>query len=162
MIDPISIGIAFSAAQAAVKGIKAALQLGKDINSISGDLSKFFTASATVFTAQSAARMAKPNKSDAELGDIALQTVMQAKQLRDQEKELKELFIYSGNSDLWNQLQAERTRLIVEQRLELHRQQKAAEEKKAMIIEAVQTLGALLLLAVVLVGVIAGWYTFAH
>ena len=90
MLDPISIGLAFTAAQSAVKGIKSALQLGKDINEVGGELSKFFLSSATVYSAQSAARMKNSNKTDAELGAQALQTVMQAKKLRDQEKELKE------------------------------------------------------------------------
>ena len=45
MIDPFT---AFAAAQAAVKGIKAAIALGKDIQSASGDILKFFDAKDTV------------------------------------------------------------------------------------------------------------------
>ena len=39
MIDPIT---AFAAAQAAIKGVQAAIKMGKDIGAISGDLMKFF------------------------------------------------------------------------------------------------------------------------
>jgi hypothetical protein len=41
MIDPIT---AFATAQAAIKGVKAAIALGKDIQAVSGDLMKFFEA----------------------------------------------------------------------------------------------------------------------
>ena len=41
MIDPIT---AFATAQAAIKGVQAAIKMGKDINAISGDLMKFFEA----------------------------------------------------------------------------------------------------------------------
>ena len=41
MLDPFT---AFAAAQAAVKGIQAAIKLGKDINGIASDLGKFFEA----------------------------------------------------------------------------------------------------------------------
>ena len=41
-MDPITIGLAFTAAQSAVGYIKQAIALGKDINSLSGQFSKFF------------------------------------------------------------------------------------------------------------------------
>ena len=44
-MDPITIGLAFSAAQSAVGYIKQAIALGKDINSLSGQFSKFFESS---------------------------------------------------------------------------------------------------------------------
>jgi hypothetical protein len=39
---------------------------------------------------------------------------MNSKRLRDAEKELKELLIYSGNGDVWEDMLRERTRLIKE------------------------------------------------
>ena len=41
MIDPLT---AFAVAQGAIKGVQAAIKMGKDINAISGDLMKFFEA----------------------------------------------------------------------------------------------------------------------
>ena len=41
MIDPIT---AFAVAQGAIKGVQAAIKMGKEINAISGDLMKFFEA----------------------------------------------------------------------------------------------------------------------
>ena len=39
---------------------------------------------------------------------------MQSKALRDAEKDLKEMLIYSGNKDVWDQMMAERVRLYKE------------------------------------------------
>ena len=44
-MDPITIGLAFSAAQSAVGYIKQAIALGKDVNGLVGQFSKFFEAS---------------------------------------------------------------------------------------------------------------------
>ena len=162
MIDPISISVAFAAAQGAVKAIKAAVQLGKDVSEMGGELNTFFSSSATVYSAQGAGVKPKKPKTKAELGAQALDTVMAANKLRVQEKELKELFIYTGNAHLWEQMLEERTRLIVEQKTEIRKAEKAAKEKRAMIIEGIQTLGALLLLAIVIFGAIAFAYYVSH
>ena len=84
MIDPFT---AFAAAQAAVKGIQAAIKLGKDVQGIASDLSKFFEAKDIV---QQAANNPKKFKSDTAQ---ALETVMQAKQLAEAETELKNTLI---------------------------------------------------------------------
>jgi hypothetical protein len=39
---------------------------------------------------------------------------MQSKALRDAEKQLKELLIYSGNRDVWDEMMAERVRMYKE------------------------------------------------
>lgn len=162
MVDPISIGIAFTAAQTAVNSIKSAMQLGKDISEMGTELTSFFSSSAAVYSAQGSGIKLKQQKTAVQLGAQALDTVMAANKLRIQEKELKELFIYTGNSHLWEELLQERTRLIVEQRTELRRIEKVAKEKKALIIESIQTLFALLLLAVVLFGCLAITYYLSN
>lgn len=103
MIDPFT---AFAAAQAAVKGIQAAIKLGKDVQGIASDLSKFFEAKDAV---QEAANNPKKYKSDTAQ---ALETVMQAKQLADAEAELKNMLIWSGNADVWTAVQIERNNII--------------------------------------------------
>jgi len=103
MIDPVS---AFIAAQAAVKGIQAAIKLGKDISGIASDLSKFFEAKDIV---QQAANNPKKFKSDTAQ---ALETVMQAKQLAEAEVELKNTLIWSGNADVWEGVLLERNNII--------------------------------------------------
>ena len=103
MIDPVS---AFIAAQAAVKGIQAAIKLGKDISGIASDLSKFFEAKDIV---QQAANNPKKFKSDTAQ---ALETVMQAKQLVEAEIDLKNTLIWSGNADVWQGVLLERNNII--------------------------------------------------
>jgi hypothetical protein len=103
MIDPFT---AFAAAQAAVKGIQAAIKLGKDVQGIAADLGKFFEAKDAV---QEAANNPKKFKSDTAQ---ALQTVMQAKQLAEAETELKNTLIWSGNADVWEGVLLERNNII--------------------------------------------------
>jgi hypothetical protein len=103
MIDPFT---AFAAAQAAVKGIQAAIKLGKDVQGIAADLGKFFEAKDVV---QQAANNPKKFKSDTAQ---ALETVMQAKQLAEAETELKNLLIWSGNADVWEGVLLERNNII--------------------------------------------------
>lgn len=129
MIDPISIGAAFAAAQGAVDGIKAAIKMGKDVNGIVGDLGKFFRYSNEVYTAAAKSSVENYKKSDGELGEIALQLAMSAKKLRDDERMLKELLIYSGNGDVWEHMQREHLRLIKEKR-EFERKQREIKAKR--------------------------------
>ena len=103
MIDPFT---AFAAAQAAVKGIQAAIKLGKDVQGIAADLGKFFEAKDIV---QQAANNPKKFKSDTAQ---ALETVMQAKQLAEAETELKNTLIWSGNADVWEGVLLERNNII--------------------------------------------------
>ena len=114
MIDPVSIGIAFSVAQSSVNNIKKAIALGKDIHSLTGEFVKFFNSSDTVHSASVKLKAKNVGKSDSELGAVALELAMNSKRLRDAEKELKELLIYSGNGDIWEEMLRERTRLIKE------------------------------------------------
>ena len=105
MIDPIT---AFAAAQTAIKGVKAAIALGKDIQAVSSDLMKFFEAKDVVQKAAS-----KPKSSFAQSDTAAaFEIVMQAKQLADAERELNNYFVMSGNADLWQQLLVERNNII--------------------------------------------------
>jgi molecular chaperone GrpE (heat shock protein) len=114
MIDPVSIGIAFSVAQSSVNNIKKAIALGKDIHSLTGEFVKFFNSSDKVHTASVKLKAKNVGKSDSDISAVALELAMNSKRLRDAEKELKELLIYSGNGDIWEEMLRERTRLIKE------------------------------------------------
>ena len=60
---------------------------------------------------------AQNNKSiltDGQIRSMSIQIAMQSKALRDAEKQLKELLIYSGNGDVWEQMMAERVRMYKE------------------------------------------------
>ena len=114
MIDPITIGLAFTAAQQSVGYIKKAIALGKDVNSLYGQFAKFFENSDKIHGANVAAQNSKNILTDGQIRSMSIQIAMQSKALRDAEKQLKELLIYSGNSDVWDQMMAERVRMYKE------------------------------------------------
>ena len=113
MIDPFP---AFAMAQGAVKGIKAAVQLGKDVSGLYKEFSQFYHAADQVHVASTRMRIAAVNKTDAQISSDALEIAMASKALRDNEKELKDILFWSGNADVWNEMMAERTRMAKERR----------------------------------------------
>ena len=135
-MDPITIGLAFTAAQSAVGYIKQAIALGKDINSLSGQFSKFFESSDSIHRERTKIK-AKGNrlgKTDAELGHEALQIAMHSDALRQAERDLKDMILWQlGKPELWEQMIKERTRLFRE-RAEAERgeEKRQLEHKKKM------------------------------
>lgn len=151
MIDPIT---AFAAAQAAVKGVKAALALGKDIQAVSGDLMKFFEAKDAV---QKAASQPKSSFAKSDTA-AAFEIVMHAKQLADAERELNNYFVMSGNADLWQQLLIERNNIIQNRKAEEILAAKNEKKRKDELDELLTWLmaGALVIL---LLGLLFWWLT---
>lgn len=116
-MDPITIGLAFTAAQSAVGHIKQAIALGKDINSLVGQFSKFFQSADAIHRARTKDKLKadRLGKSDAELGHEALQIAMHSDALREAERELKDMIIWKlGKPQIWDQMLKERTRLFKE------------------------------------------------
>ena len=150
MIDPVT---AFATAQAAIKGVQAAIKMGKDIHAIGAEAMKFFEAKDVV---QKAA--AKPKgfaKSDTA---AAFEIVMQAKQLADAERELNNYMVMSGNADLWQQLLVERNRIIQQRKVDEILAANHAKKRKEEIEDLVTWLiaGALIIL---LLGMCFWWLT---
>jgi hypothetical protein len=114
MIDPITLGIAFTAAQQSVGYIKKAIALGKDVNSLYGQFAKFFENSDTIHSANITTQNSKNILTDGQIRALSVQIAMQSKALRDAEKELKEMLIWSGNKDVWDEMMAERVRMYKE------------------------------------------------
>ena len=138
MIDPIT---AFAAAQAAVKGVQAAIKLGKDIGAISGDLMKFFDAKDVVAKAA-----ATPKKGFAQSDTAtAFNTVLHLKQLNDAETQLKEMLIWSGNAPLWQSLIQERNNIVSKRKAEEVVAQKAKDKRRKEIDSAVMFVLSILL-----------------
>lgn len=141
MIDPLT---AFATAQVAIKGIQAAIKMGKDIGAISGDLTKFFECKDVVAKAA-----VNPKKSTFGRSDTAqaFETVMHAKQLQDAENELKEYLIMSGNSDVWQSIMLERNNIVSRRKAEEKQQEVARAKRKQEVGDVVNM--------VLLVGLIA-------
>jgi hypothetical protein len=151
MIDPLT---AFAAAQAAIKGVQAAIKMGKDIHAISGEMMKFFEAKDVVQKEAS-----KPKSSFAKSDTAqAFEIVMQAKILADAERELNNFMVMSGNADLWQQLMIERNRIIQKRKVEEILAKKHADKHK----EEVEDLLTWLMaggLVILLFGLIFWWLT---
>jgi hypothetical protein len=156
MLDPISISAAFAIAKSTIAGVQEAIQMGKDLQECSGDLIKFFEMRDTVATAAVKDKGKKPRS---DMGQ-ALDTVMQAKALRDAEKKLKEQLIYSGQGDVWESIQAEYNKIVADRRRE---EREAEADKKLKRENLAEVLNILFygFLAVVMSGLIM-WGTFEY
>ena len=153
MIDPIT---AFATAQAAIKGVQAAIKMGKDIGAISGDLMKFFEAKDVVAKAASEPKKTFGKSDTAQ----AFETVMHAKQLQDAENELKQHLIWSGNADVWQAIMVERNNLVQKRKAEEIAMEKAKAKRKKEIEEAVNML--LLGVAGAMVMILVVWGTLQY
>lgn len=116
-MDPITIGLAFTAAQSAISGIKQAIAMGKDVNNIIGQVGHFFEAADQVHMASIQAKHGAMGQTDAELGRQALEFAMRSNQLREDERALKDMIYWQlGKPEIWQEMIAERTRLLKEKR----------------------------------------------
>ena len=160
-MDPITIGLAFSAAQSAVSHIKQAIALGKDVHSLVGQFSKFFESSDAIHRARTKEKLkaARLGKTDAELGREALEIAMHSDALRQAERDLKDMILWQlGKPQIWEQMIAERTRLFKEraeaEREEAERQLAHKKKMADMFIFGMYFIaGAVILFAVAMGGV---------
>jgi hypothetical protein len=139
MIDPIS---AFAIAQGAIKGIQAAIKMGKDVQGITNDVMKFFDAKEKV--AKEAVK--DPKKKYSSDTSQAMSTVMQLHELNKAEEELKWHFINQGQSQLWSQILLERNSIVQRRRTQEILDARAAKNRKQEIDEAI-TMGLCVLVA---------------
>ena len=156
-MDPITIGLAFTAAQAAVSQIKQAVALGKDIHGLVGQFSKFFQSADAVHTASIKAKVANIGKSDAELGRQALEFAIHSNKLREDERALKDMIYWQiGKPQIWDDMIAERTKLIklrqAEERAVEDAKQKHKEKMADLGMLAMYFLGGGMVLFALLVG----------
>ena len=135
MLDPITISAAFALAKSTIAGVQEAIQMGKDLQECSGDLIKFFEMRDTVAKAATEDK----GKKRSDMGQ-ALDTVMQAKALRDAEKKLKEQLIYSGQGDVWEAIQAEYNLIIANRKREEREAEAAKKLKREQLAELVETI----------------------
>ena len=123
MIDPFT---AFAMAQAAVAGIKQAVKLGKDIHGLINEFSNFYKAADDLHHSATKAKIENIRMSTAEINARALELAMHSRALKQHEKELKDILFWSGNADVYYEMQAERRRMMEERQAE----DKRVEEQK--------------------------------
>ena len=165
-MDPVT---AFAAAQAAVAGVKACVNLYKDAKSVGKDVSsiahevtshlgKFFEAQEHVCKAgvEIENKLIKTKSVNAQ----ALDNVMRVRQLQQFEQELKELLIYhTPLPGLWEDFQAERRRLreeIAEQERQEREKEAKARKLKAKQQEEDEVVVIVLVIGAIVVVTIAG------
>jgi hypothetical protein len=155
MIDPFT---AFAMAQGAVKGIKAAIALGKDVKGLIDDFSKFYSSADAVHAASTKMKIDNIGKTDAQISSDALKIAMASKALREHEKELKDILFWSGNAPVWEEMMAERTRMTKER----NAAEKAIADKKQKDREAMYNLFMNMLIFIACVALSAPiiWLTF--
>ena len=141
-MDPITIGLAFAGAKAAVATIKEVIKLGKDTNEIAQSIAGYFDQKAVIEKAEAVkerekrealwdkANGVKPKKTDAELTAEAFEMVQKRRELERHEYELYEMLVWSGQGKLWDDM--------VKTRENMRRQiaKEEAEAVKQKIIEA--------------------------
>jgi hypothetical protein len=149
-VDPLT---AFALAQGAIKGIKAAINMGRDVQSITGDVMKFFDAKDAV--AKQAVKEPKKKSKVSSATSEALSTVMQLHELNKAEEELKWHFINQGQSQLWSQILLERNSIVQKRRQQEILNERAAKNRKKEIDEAV-TMGLCILVAAAIF-ILVGW-----
>jgi hypothetical protein len=108
-------------------------------------------------TVAKAAVQDKGKKPRSDMGQ-ALDTVMQAKALRDAEKKLKEQLIYSGQGDVWEAIQAEYNLIQANRRREEREEAEAAKHRREQLAEMVEVV--FYGLAGCVVGGLICWGTF--
>ena len=154
MLDPVSIGLAFTAAQTVVNNIKSAINTGKDVYGVVKDISKFFNLDADIQKANIDRKLDLLKKSDAELQAQALETAWMASRMQEYRRDLKNLLYWSGNSHIWDNMEQEYVRLI-KQKKELERQQREADRKhKQKVADAILT-GTVAFMTLLIVGFLA-------
>tara|TARA_R110000868_G_scaffold103082_1_gene283935 strand:- start:3134 stop:3604 length:471 start_codon:yes stop_codon:yes gene_type:complete len=148
MIDPIT---AFAVAQGAIKGIQAAIKMGKDLQGITHDVMKFFDAKDKV--AKEAVK--DPKKKYSSDTSQAMSTVMQLHELNKAEEELKWHFINQGHSALWTQIVLERNSIVQRRRTQEILDARVAANKKKEMDEVITI--ALCILVAAAIFTLVGW-----
>ena len=129
----IEVTVAIAAASRAVSLIKKGIQVGKDTSELSTQFAQFFDAKDKIDTAKTESENAPIGKKVFAAQSVeayALEVALAEHKAKDLEKQLRELFVYSGQGDVYKTMmrarQTERNR-----RLEVAR--KLAARKKFII-----------------------------
>ena len=146
----LEIAATLAAAEAAVAGIKKAIQVGRDAKDCLGEFMALFDAQDAVQKASTQERSKlKPEEQKSAMSE-ALESVIAAKKIRDMTHELQQFLVWSGQSDVWEEIQRERNAIIqrrkAEELAEQRRKEEALRKKKerALIAMVVGTGGIIL------------------
>ena len=107
MFDPVSISVAVSTASTAFAGIIRALQAGRDLESMSQDLSRWMGAVSDVDAAHKSAKnptMVRKLFGGGSIEQEAIESFTAKKKLEEQRYELKQFLMFTHGSKAWEEL----------------------------------------------------------
>mgnify|MGYP003121497023 FL=1 len=107
MFDPVSISVAVSTASTAFAGIKRAFQAGRDLESMSQDLSRWMGAVSDVDAAHKSAKnptMIRKLFGGGSIEQEAIEAFTAKKKLEEQRYELKQFLMFTHGSKSWDEL----------------------------------------------------------
>lgn len=136
MLDPVT---AFATASAAYNFVKKAVEAGRELEDIGGQLGTWFGACADLKQAEEDSRDPPLFKKLLHKGSVeqeAVENLMRRKKIEQQEKELRELIVYRFGVDAYREMMEER-RLIRNSReraVEIQRKQQAKFVQNILVI----------------------------
>ena len=164
MFDPVTISAAVATASTAFNGIKRAFAAGKDLESMSQDLSRWMGAVSDVDAAHKSAKnptMFRKVLSGGTIEQEAIEAFTAKKKLEEQRYELKQFLMFTHGSKAWDELLAMEGQIRKRRQKEIY-DRKIFREKVIGIVAFVVVLfiGLVLLGLFVysLVGVDRGWW----
>jgi hypothetical protein len=128
MFDPVSIGVALTAVQSAVKLVKQASQTVNDVTSLGPVLSRYFDAKADAIKVVQESK--KSGFKGSALGQ-ALELEMALEQAREFEEQVKMLFFQSNKMDVWMKIAARARQIEADLAHDERKRKEAAKIKKA-------------------------------
>ena len=164
MFDPVTISAAVATASTAFNGIKRAFAAGKDLESMSQDLSRWMGAVSDVDAAHKSAKnptMFRKVFSGGTIEQEAIEAFTAKKKLEEQRYELKQFLMFTHGSKAWDELLAMEGQIRKRRQKEIY-DRKIFREKVIGIVAFVVVLsvglGLLGLFVYSLVGVDRGWW----
>ena len=164
MFDPVSISVAVSTASTAFAGIKRAFQAGRDLESMSQDLSRWMGAVSDVDNAHKSAKnpsMIRKVFGGGSIESEAIEAFTAKKKLEEQRYELKQFLMFTHGSKSWDELLAMEGQIRKRRQKEIYDRQKFREKIigiVALVVVLGVGMGVLGLFIYTLMGVDRGWF----
>ena len=164
MFDPVTISAAVATASTAFNGIKRAFAAGKDLNSMSQDLSRWMGAVSDVDAAHKSAKnptMFRKVFSGGTIEQEAIEAFTAKKKLEEQRYELKQFLMFTHGSKAWDELLAMEGQIRKRRQKEIY-DRKIFREKVISIVAVtiVVAIGSFVLIGFIytLMGFDRGWW----
>lgn len=125
-MDPASIGLAITAASKAFGAIKKGFEMGREIESMGGDLSRWMSAVSDVDNAEKSAKEASPLRKlfkGKEIEASAIEAFTAKKKLEAQRQELKSFLNFHYGANSWNQILAMEAEIRKKRKEEIYAKQ---------------------------------------